>query len=256
MNILISNDDGYNAKGIKTLANELAKNHNVFIVAPSSNRSAVSHGLTLFETLQVEQIEKNIWAFSGKPADCVILGLRSGIIKDKIDVVISGINNGLNVGTDILFSGTCAAARQGSFYGYPSIAVSLETYGKDEKIDYSGIANFVNKNLEKLINLIESCKNTHFININAYSLEELKLKKYKGVRFSKLLTNKKYTDSFSYELINQTQAKSKFIFGQKMNDLEDFSDEYWCKEGYISISKVFSEPQQDKIEEKEEIFVI
>jgi hypothetical protein len=117
MNILITNDDGYEAEGIKVLAEELSKNHNVYVLAPSSNRSAVSNCVSIREMLELKKINDKLWTLSGFPADCVITAMRSGIFEGiEFDVVLSGINKGPNLGTDIVYSGTCAGARQAVFY--------------------------------------------------------------------------------------------------------------------------------------------
>ena len=105
MNLLITNDDGYEALGINVLAKELAKNHTVYVLAPSTNRSAVSHCLSVHNSLEVKKVADNVWTCSGFPADCVSIALQSSLFKDvKFDCVISGINKGPNLGTDIIFS--------------------------------------------------------------------------------------------------------------------------------------------------------
>ncbi len=129
MHILLSNDDGYLAPGLRTLyANlkahpEVAK---VTVVAPERNRSAASNSLTIQEPLRVyqDQVEDDIFFVTGTPADCVHLAL-TGFIDSPVDLVISGINEGANMGDDVLYSGTVAAAMEGRFMGLPAIAVSL-----------------------------------------------------------------------------------------------------------------------------------
>ena len=164
MNILITNDDGYEAEGIKVLAEELSKNHNVYVLAPSTNRSAVSNCLSVHNSLEVKKVSDNVWSCSGFPADCVSIAVQSSLFKDvKFDGVISGINKGPNLGTDIIFSGTCAAARQACMYRIPGVALSLDSNSKnyldDSTFNYELLADFVSKNLEKIL---EISKKTDF----------------------------------------------------------------------------------------------
>ncbi|MGB3787719.1 MAG: 5'/3'-nucleotidase SurE [Phormidesmis sp.] len=131
MNILVSNDDGVFALGIKTLANGLAQaGHQVTVVCPDRERSATGHGLTLHEPLRVERAEGvfapevTAWACSGTPSDCVKLALDA-VLPEKPDFLVSGINHGANLGTDVLYSGTVSAAMEGELEGVSAIAISL-----------------------------------------------------------------------------------------------------------------------------------
>jgi 5'-nucleotidase len=128
MNILITNDDGIYAPGLWALYRRLSEEHTVSVVAPDRERSAVSHGITLHEPLRAFKVSVNDgegYAVSGKPADCVKLGLLE-LVEAKPDLVISGINPGANVGASINYSGTVAAAREAALYGIPAIAVSVQ----------------------------------------------------------------------------------------------------------------------------------
>ena len=127
MRILISNDDGYKADGIIQLAKSLSEIAEVIIVAPSENKSAASSSLTLGKPLKPIQIENNIYAIDGTPSDCVHLAL-CGFIKESIDLVVTGINFGANLGDDVIYSGTVAGAIEGRFLGLPSIAMSLASW--------------------------------------------------------------------------------------------------------------------------------
>ena len=124
MRILISNDDGYQAKGIKQLAESLSEISDIIIVAPNENKSAASSSLTIGKPLKPIQIEHNIYAIDATPSDCVHLAL-CGFIKVPIDLVVTGINLGANLGDDVIYSGTVAGAIEGRFLGLPSIAISL-----------------------------------------------------------------------------------------------------------------------------------
>ncbi len=134
MNILVSNDDGVFALGIRTLADALATaGHRVTVVCPDRERSATGHGLTLHKPLRVEQVEGvfspevTAWACSGTPSDCVKLALDA-VLETAPDFVLSGINHGANLGTDVLYSGTVSAAMEGILEGIPAIAISLTSF--------------------------------------------------------------------------------------------------------------------------------
>lgn len=138
MNILVSNDDGIFALGIKTLANALSTaGHQVTVVCPDRERSATGHGLTLHRPLRAEQVDNIFdpaiaaWSCSGTPSDCVKLALDA-ILPSKPDFVVAGINHGPNLGTDVLYSGTVSAAMEGVLEDIPSVAISLTSFaGKD-----------------------------------------------------------------------------------------------------------------------------
>jgi 5'-nucleotidase len=138
MRLLISNDDGIFALGIKTLADTLAlAGHEVIVVCPDRERSATGHGLTLHDPIRAEIVTGifhpsiKAWSCSGTPADCVKLAL--GALLDKFpDFVLSGINQGANLGTDVLYSGTVSAAMEGTIEGIPSIAFSLTSFSCSE----------------------------------------------------------------------------------------------------------------------------
>lgn len=128
MKILISNDDGYRAEGLQHLVKALEPLASVTVVAPERNRSGASNSLTLDLPLRVYPYEPGKHYVNGTPTDCVHLAL-SGLIEEQQDMVVSGINDGANLGDDVLYSGTVAAAIEGRFLGLPAIAVSLVTHG-------------------------------------------------------------------------------------------------------------------------------
>jgi 5'-nucleotidase len=145
MKLLISNDDGISALGIRTLANTLAEaEHDVTVVCPDRERSATGHGLTLHDPIRAEKVESifhpavRAWSCSGTPSDCVKLALGA-LIDSLPEFVLSGINHGSNLGTDILYSGTVSAAMEGVIEGIPSIAFSLASHTSKE---FSGAAMF------------------------------------------------------------------------------------------------------------------
>lgn len=128
MNILVVNDDGINAEGLHILVNALAKHGNVYVCAPDRGRSAASHSIDLVNPIEFIELEipnaVKAYKISSTPVDCV--RVFNGALDIKIDVVFSGINNGLNLGTDIIYSGTVAAAREAMIEGYKSVAISCD----------------------------------------------------------------------------------------------------------------------------------
>jgi len=122
--ILLSNDDGYQARGLRALAEGLADLADIVIVAPDRNRSGASNSLTLETPLRVEQVAADIYYVNGTPTDCVHVAI-TGLLDAEPDMVISGINHGANLGDDVLYSGTVAAAMEGRFLGLPALALSL-----------------------------------------------------------------------------------------------------------------------------------
>jgi len=128
MKILVSNDDGYLATGINVLTAALEKVADVVVVAPDRNRSAASNSLTVHYPLRVSKVSDNRFSVDGTPSDCVHLAL-TGFLDEEPDLVVSGINHGANLGDDVIYSGTVAAAMEGRFLGLPTIAVSLADSG-------------------------------------------------------------------------------------------------------------------------------
>jgi 5'-nucleotidase len=128
MRILISNDDGYLAPGINALANALAPIADIVVVAPDSNRSGASNSLSLDRPLSVQQAANGFYFVNGTPTDCVHIAL-TGMLDYRPDLVVSGINNGPNMGDDTLYSGTVAAATEGYLFGIPAIAFSQGHHG-------------------------------------------------------------------------------------------------------------------------------
>jgi 5'-nucleotidase len=171
MRILLTNDDGRASPGITLLAKALREaGHRVFVVAPDSDRSGVSHSISfLFGPRKLTEIEKDTWSCSGTPADCVVLALLGGIPELKVvdddggippDLLISGINRGANMGTDIIYSGTAAAARQGSLIGIPSLALSLL---EGDAWNWEMAVSFAVDRLEQMLSF---WKTDTFVNVN------------------------------------------------------------------------------------------
>ena len=146
MKILVSNDDGYLATGIIVLTEALVEIADVVVVAPDRNRSAASNSLTVHSPLRISKIADNRYTVDGTPSDCVHLAL-TGLLDDEPDLVVSGINHGANLGDDVIYSGTVAAAMEGRFLGLPTIAVSL---AGDRLTHFDTAARVVTEMVQKL----------------------------------------------------------------------------------------------------------
>ncbi|MEW5994080.1 MAG: 5'/3'-nucleotidase SurE [Candidatus Zixiibacteriota bacterium] len=141
--ILLTNDDGYFSDGINTLYRELRKTCDVFIVAPDREQSASSHSLTLNRPLRVQKLDSHRYTIDGTPTDCVMLAIHLLFKRKKPDMIISGINHGANMGEDVTYSGTVAAAIEGSILGIPSLSVSMVNW--EPGIPMTRAARFVVK---------------------------------------------------------------------------------------------------------------
>jgi len=147
MHLLISNDDGITARGIQVLAGRMNLLGKVTIVAPDQNRSGASNSLTLESPVRIRETAKRTFSVSGTPTDCVHIAL-TGLLKKDPDMVVSGINAGANLGDDVIYSGTVAAAMEGRFLGLPAIAVSLVF--KERPEHYATAAEAVASLVERL----------------------------------------------------------------------------------------------------------
>lgn len=246
MKILLANDDGIEAKGIQVLAARLERDgHEVYVIAPDSNRSAVSHHITMYNVNTLKAAGKKRWACSGYPSDCVCIGLKSNLFDFKFDVVISGINEGANMGTDIIYSGTCGAARQAVLDGVPAIALSVDpdewTLECRKNIKYEALADFAAKNLEQLIALSSIDVPRIFVNVNGASRDS-----YLGVKYCQALCIRDYGDKLNI-VDNNGLKESHFVPGGAIPRLDENCDAYVVKEGYIAISRVYAEPLATEI---------
>lgn len=131
MKIMVTNDDGINAIGIRALAEAMQEIGEVVVVAPDRERSAVGHSLTLHSPLRVFELREGWFAVDGTPTDCVNMGIHS-LLPFKPDLVVSGVNHGGNLGDDVTYSGTVAAAMEATLMGIPALAVSLATFGQSD----------------------------------------------------------------------------------------------------------------------------
>jgi 5'-nucleotidase len=166
MRILVTNDDGIASEGLRALTAALSSKHEVWVIAPDTERSGASHGLTLGAPCKLRRVGERSFSCSGTPSDCVVLAML-GALGPRPEIVVSGINRGPNLGTDIVYSGTCAAAREAVLSGIPGIAVSCASW--EGPFRYGAAASFV---LGKLDALVSACSGGVFINVNAPNSDE------------------------------------------------------------------------------------
>jgi len=233
MRILVTNDDGIMSPGISILSKHLKEvADEVIIVAPDVERSATGHAITIRTPLWVKEVSVNNeffgYAVNGTPADCVKLAIQD-IKKGKIDLVISGINKGPNLGTDILYSGTVSGALEGALMGKPSIAISS---ANKENPDFESAARFIVEFL-KVFNMRKLPEFTA-LNINVPAKPYEKIKGWKITKQSK----RRYNDYF--EARKDPFGNTYYwMLGEIIEDDPDENSDYMVvKNGYISITPI------------------
>ena len=230
MKILLTNDDGYKADNIKSLYEELSKDHEVWIVAPKNNCSGMSAAISYLNEIEVTKIDEKIYAVDGTPADCTYLGLLS-IVDFEFDIVISGINHGANIGNDVLYSGTVGAAVGGRNLKYPPIAISVASY------DAKDISFITKKSIELINKIIESNEIYvgKVININFPDISE---DEYIGVRATGL--SKRDVPAKPIKIEDKSLSKETYRYrynlsGEPMKG-SYITDADAVTDGYVSIS--------------------
>lgn len=248
MRVLISNDDGINAAGMRTLAKTLAeKGNEVYIIAPDKEQSAMGHALTLHTPLRVQEIEIDFpvakaWKTTGTPGDCVKIGISS-ILEEKPDIVISGINHGPNLGGDIIYSGTVSAAMEGAMLGLPSIAVSL-TNDNAREGDFDYAAQFVASFLSQMRDFSHPKKTVLNINIPAIPPNEIN-----GISITKLGT-RMYTDTYE-KRVDPRGRTYYWLAGEIIKQDEDANtDIVAIRDNRISITPITFEITNEKLMEE------
>ena len=234
MNILISNDDGIHSLGLNALATAAKEFGEVYVVAPHRERSTAGHSLTLHKPLRIFEVDQNRYAATGTPADCIFLGVRE-VLKKKPDLILSGINLGANLGTDVHYSGTVAAAREGALMGVTSVAFSL--------VDHQAISKFPKEPLDfetgthwarEVLSLVvgKSFPPRGLLNVNIPSLPAADVKGIRlarqGVRF------------YSNEISRRTDPRGKdyFWIGGAYEGFEanPMSDCHGLDQGYVTVT--------------------
>jgi len=226
MHILISNDDGYLATGLSVLADSLAEFADISVVAPDKNRSAASNSLTLEMPLRALESENGYIRVDGTPTDCVHLAI-TGLLDREPDMVFAGINHGANLGDDVLYSGTVAAATEGRFLGLPAIAISLAS--NDPK--HLATAGHVAATLFKKIIETPLPKDT-LLNVN---VPDVPLSELKGYQSTRLGQRHK-----AEPVIKSSDPRGRDIYWVgppgKEQDAGPGTDFYAIKTGYVSIT--------------------
>jgi len=228
MKVLLTNDDGFGAAGLEALISAFSLHHDVWVVAPDRDRSGVSHGFTMSEPLRLKKQANQQYTCSGIPADCTDVASKS-LMGGIPDVVVSGINRGANLGTDILFSGTAAAARQASMHNIPGIAVSLASYA--QTWNYEPLAQFVAQNIKALMLL---CERDIFVNINAPDT-------YKSWKMT-IPSRRSYQDFPEIYNAPDGTIYSFFGGGKVKTDRQAGTDFTAVDDGFLSISRILAQP--------------
>jgi len=231
MNILLTNDDGINSDGILKLAGALRGKHNVSVIAPDGNRSGVSHALSIFHNaVKLTCLKKDTWSCTGYPADCVIVGLN-GLLQERPDLILSGINNGENLGTDIIYSGTVAAARQGSLAGIPSIALSI---AGNPPYHWDMAVSWIDSHLEELLSY---WREYTFVNVNIPNNPNGP----EGI-IPSWPAAKTYKDSLSIAAAADGSRYCFLVAGEDTTFAESGSDCDVVSRNFVSVSSVYNYP--------------
>ena len=224
MKILVSNDDGYLAEGINVLANRLKGKHQVTIFAPLENKSASSSSLTIDKPLKPKKISESIYTINGTPSDSTHFAL-CGYFDEEFDLVIAGINLGPNLGDDVIYSGTVAAAIEGRFVGLPSIAISLASWEGKNFDSAAKVAELIVDNVE----FSELSINT-VLNINVPDIPYDQIKGFKTTRLGKRHK--------SENIVQDENDASLYWIGENGKEAENGpgTDFYAIKNNYVSIT--------------------
>jgi 5'-nucleotidase len=232
--ILVSNDDGINAEGIYALVKELKKIADVTVVAPEKQMSAVGHAITVQYPLRVNPFYKNGeffgYAVDGTPADAVKLAVRALLKDKKIDLLVSGINHGMNTSINIIYSGTVSAATEGTILGIPSFAISLATY--EPNPDFSFAAKFAVKLAQFIFE--NGIPSGTLLNVNVPAVPENQIK---GVLITR--QGKAFWDDW-FDLRRDPNGREYYwLTGKFVNYEEDINSDHTAVQNkYISITPI------------------
>jgi len=232
MRILITNDDGIYAKGIEVLRDVLAKEHDIFVVAPETEQSAVGHAITFLDPLRVKPVKRNGsffgYAVNGTPADCIKLAIRE-LMKEPPDMVISGINIGANVGENVIYSGTVSAATEAAMLGFQSMAISINAYPATEfgaAIEY----------IPRLVHLLEHHKLPEGVSLNV-NIPHLPAHRIKGIKITRQ-GHLKYKEAYDRRVDPRNRVYYWLCSQTAQYDPHPDSDSYALDQGYISITPI------------------
>jgi len=227
MHILLSNDDGYLAKGLTTLANALREHAEISVVAPDKNRSAASNSLTLEMPLRAVKEDNGFIKVDGTPTDCVHLAI-TGLLTKEPDMVFAGINHGSNLGDDVLYSGTVAAATEGRFLGLPAVAISLASH--DDPVHFETAAHVAIVLLQKLIQT--PLPRDTILNVNVPDIPVMALKGYQATRLGQRHKSEPVVKSID------PRGRSIYWVGPPgaEQDAGPGTDFYAINSGYVSVT--------------------
>lgn len=228
MHLLLSNDDGYQAPGLVALAQSLSEIAKISVVAPHIDRSAASNSLTLQMPLRANEVKAGWFRVDGTPTDCVHLGL-TGLLQDEPDMVVAGINCGPNLGDDVIYSGTVAAAIEGRHLGFPAVAVSINSFQAKHFVT----AAIVTKNLvQRLIN--KPLPKDTILNVN---VPDVPLADIRGVQTTRLGNRHK-----SEPAVEAKDPRGKTIYwvgaAGPEQDAGPGTDFHAVSENYVSVSPI------------------
>lgn len=228
MTILVTNDDGVHSSGLMALFKAMKELGEAYVVAPDRERSAAGHSLTLHKPLKVQSLRERVWCINGTPTDCVAIAVEK-ILPGRPSLIISGINRGENLGDDITYSGTVAAAMEGTILGIPSIAVSLSLDDK-HPLHYETAAHFAT---EAVIHVMENpLPFDTLLNIN---IPNLPLKDIKGLKFTR--QGKRTFTGAIHEYFSPSGEQHFWLGGgQSVSKGGDNTDILAVADGFVSIT--------------------
>ena len=234
MHLLLTNDDGINAPGIKALWQELSQIARITVVAPDCEKSASSQAITVHHPIWVDKhcVDNSdicAWRVGGTPTDCVKVALESLLTDDRPDIIVSGINQGSNLGTDVLYSGTVSAAIEGALHGLPAIAVSLDSW---QSSDFTPSARVARKLVETLAK--RSLPPNTLLNVNVPAVSDVQLT---GIAITKLGI-RNYENTF--ERRQDPRGRTYYWMSGHVSETENDpdSDIVAVKNGRISVTPI------------------
>ena len=211
-NVLLSNDDGIESRGIWALKEHFEEHFNVFVVAPDRERSATGHSISLHDPIRLKVVEEDrVFAVNGTPVDAVHLALH-GVVKEKIDVVVTGINMGLNLGTDVFYSGTISAASQAKVLSIPAVAVSIDVSSRP--VHYETAAYVARRVVEKIDE--KKVESGIILSVNVPNLE---IHEIEGIEITRL--GKRFYNDRLIEREDPKRNKYYWIEGAHAHDILD-----------------------------------
>lgn len=235
MLILVTNDDGVRSLGLRMLALGLSEIGQVVVVAPDRNRSAIGHALTLDHPLRADEIKPAVFAVDGTPTDCVNLGIH-GLLSQRPDLVVSGINRGMNVGDDISYSGTVSAALEATLMGLPAFAISLDTHRFNDA-DLSVASKFAKQLATMILN--NGLPVETFLNVNVPSgtCSGVRLTRQGKRRYGESIVTKEDPRGRKYYWIGGPDIGFEDLPGSDCNALQ---------QGFISVTPLRTNMTNDK----------